>query len=111
MGYDLRTKRVLQYLALTIIYSDLYEDICNEAIIDNEDINNRKIKVFISMSVHLNTITIPSDEELRNDLLEYFILLHDEKEKRKVNRERTHIEKRIQILKKVNPIYFLDELT
>lgn len=111
MGYDLRTKRVLQYLALVIIYSDLYEDICNEAIIDNEDINNRKIKVFISMSVHLNTITIPSDEELRNDLLKYFILLHDEKEKRKVNRERTHIEKRIQILKKVNPIYFLDELT
>ena len=111
MGYDFDTKKGLQYLALVIMYCDLYEDICNEAIINNEEELNRKIKVLVSIGVHLNMISIPRDKMLRNGMLEYFLLLKEEKDKRKYNREHSHIEERIKVLKKVNPIYFLDELT
>lgn len=111
MGYDYATKRKLQAYLLSLIYADLYEDICNESILSSEQYEDRQVQVIVSLSVHIGFISIPQEEEIRNRLLKYFILLQEEKEKMRANRRKTHEEGRIMTLKKVNPIYILDELT
>ena len=111
MGYDFYTKRKLQNYTICLIYSDLYEDICNKPIIDSEKQEDRMVKILVNSLVHLSLPAIPKDENLRNRLLKYFIMLQDEKEKKKENRKKTYTDGRIQVLKKVNPSYILDELT
>lgn len=111
MGYDYETKRKLQGYLLSLIYADLYEDICNHSILSSEQFKDRQVQVVVSLSVHLGFITIPQDDEMRNRLLKYFLLLQEEKEKMRENRRKTYEDGRIMTLKKVNPIYILDELT
>ena len=48
---------------------------------------------------------------MRNRILKHFIVLQDEMDKRKDNRKKTYQDNRIEILKKANPMYKLDELT
>lgn len=111
MGYDFYTKRKLQAYTVRLMYADLYEDICNKSILDSEVYEDRVVQVLVSSLVHLNLPGIPGEENLRNRLLKYFILLQDEKDKKKENRKKTYSDGRIQVLKKVNPSYILDELT
>lgn len=111
MGYNFYTKRKLQNYTICLIYSDLYEDICNKPILTSEKQEDIIIQIIVNSLVHLNLPAIPKDENLRNRLLKYFIMLQDEKEKKKENRKKTYTDGRIQVLKKVNPSYILDELT
>ena len=111
MGYDFYTKRKLQNYTICLIYSDLYEDICNKPILASEKQEDIIIQIIVNSLVHLNLPAIPKEESLRNRLLKYFIMLQDEKEKKKENRKKTYTDGRIQVFKKVNPSYILDELT
>jgi len=111
MGFDYQTKRSLNKYTISLMFADLYEDICNKAIIGDNIYEDRALKAMILIEVQLGALIIPSDEEMRNRLLKYFILLQNEEDKKKENRKKTFEDKREKILKKVNPSYFLDELT
>lgn len=96
---------------LGLIFGDLYEDVCNESIIQSENYEDRMADTLPLLSVPMGGIAIPQEPDIRNRLLKHFILLQDEKEKIKENRKKTYTDDRIKQLKKVNPFYMLDELT
>lgn len=105
-----RTKAVYKFYLLNLIYADLYEDICNNSIIDSENYDDRLANVIPVLSVQMGNISIPLEVGTRNRILKHFILLQDEKEKIKENRKKTYSDGRIKELKNVNPFYILDEL-
>ncbi len=111
LGIDVETKELYKKYMLGIIMADLYEDVANGSIIDSINSKDRLADVAALISVTFGIIRIPADEELRNRMLKHFILLQDEKEKRRDNRKKTYDDKRIAVLRKVNPLYQLDELT
>lgn len=112
MGIDQRTKAFLKKYTLNLIYADIYEDVCNNSIIQSSNYEDRLAASIPLIATHIGLISLPKEEGIRNRILKYFIILHqEEQEKKKANREKTHQENRIPILKKVNPSYFLDELT
>lgn len=101
----------LKYYALSLMYADLYEDSCNESIIKSETYEERMAEVLPIIISSLGFVSIPDDKALRNHILYRFIILQDNKEKKKSNRRKTYEDNRIQVLKKVNPTFILDELT
>lgn len=105
------TKRFYRVYALRLIYSDLYEDVCNKSIIKSENADDRMADLVPLMGIRMRIIGIHANESIRNRMLKHFILLQDEKKKMKENREKTYKEDRVKQLKKVNPFYALDELT
>lgn len=111
LGMDFRTKQLYKRYLLGLIYGDLYEDVCNNSIIDSSNFEDRMADVIPILSVRTGMITIPAEEGIRNRLLKHFILLQDEKKKMSENRKKTYNDGRIKELKKVNPFYPLDELT
>ncbi len=111
MGCDFKTKEIYKRYLLGLIISDLYEDVSNKSIIDSENEKDRLIQVIPIIAANWGAVCIPNDEELRNRMLKYFILLQDEKKKRKENRYKTYSDKRTQVLKKVNPFYQLDDIS
>ncbi len=111
LGFDQRTKSAYKQYMLCLMYSDLYEDACNESIIQSENYDDRLANVIPLVMTQLGMITIPKEEGIRNRILKHFILLQDEIEKKCSNRRNTYKENRIGVLKKVNPTFILDELT
>lgn len=111
LGIDVESKETYKKYMLGLIYADLYEDAVNTPIIDSENYDDRLADVVPIVATTLGFIRIPQDEDLRNRMLKHFILLQDEIEKRKDNREKTYKDNRINVLKKVNPLFQLDELT
>ena len=110
MGIDFTTKMFYKKYALGLIFADLYEDVCNESIIQSEYMADRAAQFAPLIAMELGAIAIPADEGTRNIVLKHFILLQDEKDKMEKNREKTHKDGRIKELKKFNPLYRLDEM-
>lgn len=110
MGIDYNTKFFYKQYALGLIFADLYEDVCNESIIQSDNFEDRAAQMAPLLAVRIGAITLPADEGTRNRVLKHFILLQEEKEKMRDNRTKTHKEGRIKELKKFNPLYKLDEM-
>ena len=111
LGCDEIQKMAYKKYMLGLIIGDLYEDTVNKPMVDTESYKGRMAQVLPVFLTAMGQIAIPGDEEVRGRMLKYFILLQDNKEKMKNNREKTHTDKREKQLKKVNPGYILDELT
>ena len=110
MGIDYNTKLFYKKYTLGLIFADLYEDVCNDSIIQSENMEDRAAQVTPLLAMRLGAITIPADEGTRNRVLKHFILLQDEKEKMSSNRKKTHTDGRVKELMKFNPLYKLDEM-
>ncbi len=110
-GVDQATRRGYAIWALRLIYSDLYEDVCNKSIIQSDNYDDRLADMVPLLSIQTGIIGIHAEEGIRNRMLKHFILLQDEKRKKKENRQKTYKDDRVKQLKKVNPLYVLDELT
>jgi len=110
MGIDYDTKVAYKNYAMGLMFADLYEDVCNDSII--KSVNPADIAAGIApiLSMQVGGVALPADEEVRNRVLKHFILLQDEKEKMKKNRKKTYDDDRIKSLKKLNPLYKLDEI-
>lgn len=111
MGVDQDSKSIYKIYMLGLIFGDVYEDACNKSIIDSENEIDRFADVVAVVGLTLGRIGIPQEENVRNRILKHFIFLQDEKDKKKENRKKTYEDGRIEVLKKVNPTYKLDELT
>lgn len=111
LSEDEATKQFYKVYALRLMYSDLYEDVCNKSIIDSENYDDRMADLVPLMSIQMGVVGVHANESIRNRMLKHFILLQDEKKKMKENREKTYKDDRVKQLKKVNPFYVLDELT
>ena len=96
---------------LGLIFGDLYEDTANTPLVKTDNYDGRVAQVLPVLYTIIGRTAIPNDPSVRGRMLKYFILLQDNPEKKKSNREKTHAEGREHILKKVNPTYLLDELT
>ena len=111
MGVDQESKNVYKRYMLGLIYADVYEDACNSSLIDSENMLDRLADTVSVVGLSFGYIGIPKEENVRNRILKHFIVLQDEMDKRKDNRKKTYQDNRIEILKKANPMYKLDELT
>ncbi len=110
MGFDYNSKLYYKKYALGLIFADLYEDVCNNSIIQSDNFEDRAAQVAPLLAIRMGMITLPADEDTRNRVLKHFILLQDEKGKMTDNRKKTYEDNRIKELKKFNPLYKLDEL-
>lgn len=110
MGIDANTKAFYKKYMLGLIFADLYEDVCNDAIINSDNPEDRMAQMAPLISMKLGVIAIPAEEDTRNRILKHFVLLQEEKEKKNDNRKKTYTDGRIKELKKFNPLYKLDEL-
>lgn len=112
-SYGIRNVSKVFYkrLMLGSIIGDVYEDVCNHPVIITETYDDRVARVLPVIISSTGFIGIPDDRNTRNKILDHFILLQGFGDKRKINRDVTYQEERIPILKKVNPLYKLDELT
>lgn len=110
-GFKENDKGAIKVYMLWIIYGDLYEDICNESIISSEDVVGFAESAIPLVSVSYGKLFIPIDKKIRNRLFKHFIMLQDNMDKVRLNRRETEKSGRVKELKKVNPLYFLDELT
>ena len=108
---DERVKQFYKVYALRLMYSDLYEDVCNKSIINSENYYDKIADMVPLLSIKMGVVGVHADPNVRNRMLKHFILLQDEKKKMKKNREETIKCDRVKQLKKVNPFYILDELT
>lgn len=111
MGFDQKSKMWYKHYMLCLIYADLYEDTCNTSIIQSENYDDRLADVLPLIMIQMGVVSVPQEEDIRNRVLKHFILLCDEKEKKKDNRQKTYSDNRINVLKKANPLYFLDEMS
>lgn len=110
VGIDKVSKEWYKHYMLSLIYADLYEDVTNTSIIQSENYDDRLAQVLPLIMVQMGVLSIPKEEGVRNRLLKHFILLQDDKEKMNSNRKKTYSDNRINVLKKINPMYFLDEI-
>lgn len=110
MGMDITTKTYYKSYLLCLIYGDLYEDVCNDSIINSDNYEDRMADIVPLVSAQVGAIGIPAEEGIRNRLLKHFILLQNDEEKMEKNRKRTYKDERVKELKKLNPFYKLDEL-
>ncbi len=110
MGMDEYSKKWYKKYMLNLIMADLYEDVCNEPII--QSINPKDCAAFTApiLSMRMKSVALPADAEIRNRLMKAFIILQHDKEKRKQNRIKTIKDERILELKHFNPLYMLDEI-
>ena len=111
LGFDEMEKEVYKRYTVGLILGDIYEDLGNEPLIQSAHPKDMIAQILSAFFVKIGIIAIPDDPEVRNRMLKYFIMLQDEPQKMKSNREKTHQDDRIMELKKVNPSYILDELT
>lgn len=111
MGFD--EAEILFYKNYTIglIIGDLYEDVSNKPLVNTDNYYGKIAQLLPVLLTNFGEIAIPGDVDVRNRMLKYFILLQNDPAKKKSNREKTHSDGRELQLKKVNPIYILDELT
>ena len=94
---------------IRLIIGDLYEDAINTPLVNTD---NKKGKIAQTLPIIYSItgkIEIPQNEEVRNRMLKYFILLQEDQEKKKSNRENTYIQHKDKVLKSINPCYKLDE--
>ena len=110
MGLDVMTKTYYKSYLLCLMYGDLYEDVCNDSIINSDNYEDRMADIVPLVSVQMGAIGIPAEEGIRNRLLKHFILLQNEDKKKEENRKRTYKDDRVKELKKLNPFYKLDEI-
>ena len=106
LGFSTKEIKFLKIYLLKLIIADLYEDVCNEPIIydkDQKDMLIKKLPITYSDLIH----GFCNCKE-RNAMLYHFILLNQDKAKMFRNREKTKKDGRINILKKANPLYFMD---
>ncbi len=110
LGIEDEQKEYYKRYMLRLIIGDLYEDAINKPLVNTD---NKKGKIAQTLPL-IYTITgkieIPQDEEIRNRMLKYFILLQDDGEKIKSNRQNTYAQKKDSVLRTINPCYKLDEL-
>lgn len=110
MGIERNTEIFYKKYALGLIFADLYEDVCNESIIQSNNMEDKAAQIAPLLAVRMGAIAIPSDEETRNRVMKHFILLQDEKDKMTSNRKKTYQDGRVKELKRFNPLYKLDDL-
>ena len=110
MGMDDKTKFFYRQYSLGLVFADLYEDVCNDSIIQSDNMEDRAAQIAPLLAMRIGAITLPADEGTRNRVLKHFILLQDEREKMESNRKKTYQDGRIKELKKFNPLYKLDEM-
>ena len=108
--YD-EDKELYKRYMIGLIIGDLYEDTANGPLVKTDNPSGLIAQALPIYFVNSGIIGLPSDPEVRNRMLKYFIILQDDPEKMKSNREKTHMDNREMQLKKVNPAYLLDELT
>ncbi|MGN1371633.1 MAG: hypothetical protein ACI4XM_05115 [Candidatus Coprovivens sp.] len=108
---DDNLKQLYKVYSLCLIFSDLYEDVCNKSIIDSDNYYDRLADMVPLVGIQTGIIGVHADANVRNRMLKHFILLQDEKKKMRENRDKTYKDGRVKQLKKVNPLYVLDELT
>lgn len=114
MGANQNEKAIYKKWMLNLIYADVFESIQARKVemVSLEDLADIfSLDVLVLYSVSSNQITIPKDKKIRNLLLKKFILLTQNQEIFKNNRKNTYATGNIEVLKKVNPTYKLDELT
>ena len=111
LGCNEEEKAAYRKYTLSLIIADMYEDFANGPLVKTDNPNGRTAQMYPVLLAALGRIRIPKVPEVRERMLKYFILLQDNPDKVKANRERTHKEQREKTLKKVNPCYILDELT
>ncbi|MBR4230853.1 MAG: hypothetical protein IKR74_01685 [Bacilli bacterium] len=95
---------------LGLIIGDLYEDATNTPLVKTDNFDGKIAQVLPIIYAAFGTIDIPEEKGIRGRMLKYFILLQDDKEKIRSNRQNTLAQKREKVLKKVNPFYILDEI-
>ena len=108
-GIDFQAKMAYKRLMLGLIFGDLLEDFRKEEVEEMPTYEDRLIACMPRVMSSLGIINIPNDEEVRNALLERFIFLQDDEERRISNRRHTYDEGMINELRRLNPSYFLDE--
>lgn len=115
MGASQNEKEIYKKWMLNLIFADLFEDINNKTksnIKSNSlDSLNLCIEVLVLSAISYNAVCVPKDIEVRNNILYKFLILCDEKERFLNNRKNSYKKGTIELLKKVNPTYKLDELT
>ena len=110
MGVDIRTKFVYKKLMLGLIYGDLVEDFRKEEVDEMETEADRMIACLPTVVGSLGMVQVPNDQVARDALLERFIFLQDDEERVISNRHHTYDSGNVNLLKKLNPNYILDEL-
>lgn len=98
-------------LILGTIIGDVYEDICNKPVIQERNEKDYEARIIPIILTDIGIPAIPGDKEIRHRVLNHFIVLQRLDDKKKDNRKATYAQDRIQALKKVNPLYKIDELT
>jgi len=111
MGFSRLEELMLKKYTLRLIYSDLYEEGLNNPIIESDSYEERFATIFPVLVVLFYGTIIPENKDLRNRILENFILLQEDNNRKRDNRLNTISKGQIKVLKKVNPTYYLDELT
>lgn len=91
---------------LKLIIADLYEDSYNDPII-SDDSKEAKTATLLPITYAMLGKGLANCKE-RNKMLYHFILIQQDKCKMIRNREKTKKDGRINVLKKVNPLYFMD---
>jgi hypothetical protein len=71
---------------------------------------DRMIACLPTIAGSLGMIQVPNDQVARDALLERFIFLQDDEERVISNRHHTYDSGNVNLLKKLNPNYLLDEL-
>ena len=94
---------------LRLIIGDLYEDAINTPLVNTDNKKGKMAQVLPIVYTITGKIEIPEDEEVRNRMLKYFILLQEDNDKVKSNRQNTYAQKKESVLKNINPCYKLDE--
>ena len=110
-GYEEEQIPYMKKYMLGLIIGDLYEDTANQPLVKTDNYAGRIAQIMPVLMTTIGRFQIPQDPVVRGRMLKYFILLQDNPDKMKSNREKTHAEGREMVLKKVNPFYVLDELT
>lgn len=111
IGVTDENKFFYKRIMLGYIIGDVYEDVCNYSVIKIRDEEDRVAQIVPIIITDLGIPAIPGDRETRNRLLNHFIVLQRLDDKKEENRKATYKSDRINTLKKVNPLYKLDELT
>ena len=105
MEEDLNLLRAYKPYLFRLIYADVYEDLIATGVFANSD---RKISIVVKNAVEKNSYELDLDAEKLDILLGYFNYLAGNQEKRNANRKVVK-NKDLDNLKKINPLWILDE--
>ena len=110
-GIDERYLFFYKRIMLGFIIGDVYEDVCNSPLLKIRSEEDRLAQVVPVLLTSIGIVAIPGEEETRNKMLNHFIVLQKLDEKKRENRDATYRDDRITALRKINPLYKLDEFT